>query len=214
MIVWPAKDPAEQLDYSWTPPLDDGDAIATFTATITSGSAIKDSDSATDSIATVWISGGTADEKTYFNLVAMTDGGRTFREVAMLPVIDRASELIGEFRIRCPMFAAIDDGVVSYWLAEAASVVGSSWPADAVLPAKALYAAHMMQASGLLASAIPAGVTSFKSGTFSATVSDSLASLTGLDATPHGREFAVMRRRYFAGPRLAWTPPADIYNVL
>lgn len=206
MIVWPAKDPNENLDFSWTVPIDGTDTIDTFTASKTSGSVTKGTVSKTDSVGTVWISGGTADEKAYFSLTAVTADGRTFREVAMLPIIDRAAELIGEFRMRCPAFTSIDDGQVSYWLSEAGSVVDAGWPTDAVLRAKALYAAHMMASSGILSSAIPAGVTSFKSGTFSATVSDSIASLTGLQATSYGREFNTLRRRYFGGPRVAWQP--------
>lgn len=216
MIVWPAKDPAEELDFSWTVPLDTGDTIATFTADKTSGSVVKgtvDTNTA-DTVGIVWISSGTADEKAYFSLTAVTTAGRTFREVAMLPIIDRAAELIGEFRTRCPQFVSIDDGQVSYWLSEAGSVVDSGWPADVRLRAKALYAAHMMASSGVLTSAIPQGLTSFKSGTFAATVSDSVASLTGLQSTVHGREFLTLRRRYFAGPRLSWTPPTTADYVV
>lgn len=209
MIIWPAKDPADVLDFSWTVPLDTGDAIDTFTATKTSGDVVLDSQSTVGAAGIVWISGGTADEKAYFNLVAVTDLGRTFREVGLLPVIDRASELIGEFRQRCPAFSAIDDGQVGFWLADAGAVVGTNWPSDVILPAKALYAAHMMASAGVLPGAIPAGVTSFKSGTFSATVSDSIASLTGLKATSYGREFLLMRKRYFAGPISAWESPVS-----
>ena len=34
MIVWTAKDPAEVADYTWSPDLDAGDTIATFTASL------------------------------------------------------------------------------------------------------------------------------------------------------------------------------------
>lgn len=214
MIVWPAKDPAEELDFSWTVPLDAGDTITSFTATKTSGSVTLESQSNVGAVGTVWISGGTADEKAYFNLIAVTDEGRTFREVGLLPVIDRASELIGEFRQRCPAFSAIDDGQVSYWLADAGGAVTTAWPSSAILPAKALYAAHMMAAAGVLTTAMPAGVTSFKSGTFSATISDSIASLKGLQSTIYGREFLSLRRRYFSGPRTAWTPPTSLTDVI
>ena len=69
------------------------------------------------------------------------------------------------------------------------------------------YAAHRLAELGIGGGAVPQGVTSFKSGTFSATVSDAVAGLTGFDATVYGREFVALRRAAFAGPRMAWTPP-------
>jgi hypothetical protein len=207
MIAWPAKDPAEELDFSWTVPLDTGDSIATFTATKASGTVTKESQSNSTTIGTVWISGGTANEKAYFTLEAVTLGGRTFRESAILPIIDRAAELLGTFRMRYPAFASIDDGKISYWLADAGLVIGSNWPSDWILPAKACWTAHKLAESGALSGAVPAGLTSFKSGTFSATVSDSIAGLTGLDATVYGREFLAMRRSLFSGPIMSWNSP-------
>jgi hypothetical protein len=51
-------------------------------------------------------------------------------------------------------------------------------------------------------------VTSFKSGTFSASLSDAAASRTGYDATAYGRDFLLLRRRNFTGMMPAWNPPA------
>ncbi|WP_368655950.1 DUF4054 domain-containing protein [Novosphingobium sp. B1] len=53
-------------------------------------------------------------------------------------------------------------------------------------------------------------MTSFKSGTFSASVSDGVASRTGYDATVYGREFKQLARSLFSGPRLAWSPPSGV----
>lgn len=115
-----------------------------------------------------------------------------------------------DLKARFPAFAAVADATIDYWLADAARVVDDSWPEATFGPAKMAYAAHMMAELGFLSAggAIPAGVTSFKSGTFSATVSDKLASATGLDATVYGRQFKAMQRAAFSGPRLAWEPPA------
>lgn len=119
------------------------------------------------------------------------------------------SVLLPDFRNRYPGFAAVADASVSLWLDEGALEV-AAWPILAQDRAAMLYAAHNLAAQGLGAGAIPAGVTSFKSGTFSATVSDSAAGRTGFASTVYGREYLALARRHFAGPRLAWTPPAHV----
>jgi len=93
MITWPAKDPQEVADYSWQPPLDAGDAIATFTALTASGVSI-DSTSFTAAIATVWVSGGTATEIATFTLTVTTTGGRTFETTAILKIADSAAPVL------------------------------------------------------------------------------------------------------------------------
>lgn len=210
MIVWPAKDPAETLDFTWTVPLDGADTIASFTATVSAGAIVKDSASNTTTQVTVWISGGADGETATINLTAVTAGGRTFREVAVLPVFDRASEMLALFRLRYGAFAAVADGQIGYWLADAARLVDTTWTEASRDPAKFAWAAHMLAESGALSAAIPAGVTSFRSGSFSATIDSGVASLTGLRATSYGREFLALRHADFGGPILAWTPPAAL----
>lgn len=209
MIVWPAKDPVEELDYSWDVPLDGSDTIASFTAAVSSGTIVKGDDGKTDTRVTVWFTGGVADELATVNLTATTTGGRTFREVAVLPIIDRASQMLAMFRLRYPGFVAASDGQIGYWLADAGKQVGTSWIEATRDDAKLAWAAHQLIANGIVkvAGAIPAGVTSFKSGTFSAQVSDAVAAQQGLDATIYGREFKRLQRVNFGGPRLAWNPP-------
>lgn len=208
MIAWPAKDPADVADFTWTPDLDAGDTIATFTATISTGTIIKQgSETHTATSGTVWLQGGADRELAILALVVTTAGGRTFREGAVLPVFDRASQTLAIFRLRYPAFAAVSDGLISYRLYEALGIVGDNWPADGQIIARTAWAAHKLAEAGSLSGAVPQGLTSFKSGTFSATVSDGIASLTGLDATIYGREFIAMRRAAFSGPIMAWTPP-------
>jgi hypothetical protein len=117
-----------------------------------------------------------------------------------------------DLKARYPAFAAVADETIDLWLADAARVVDESWPEASYAPAKMAHAAHSMVEVGVLASggAIPAGVTSFKSGTFSASISDKLASATGYDSTVYGRQFKAMQRAAFSGPRLAWEPPASV----
>lgn len=210
MIVWTAKDPAEIADYTWTPDLDAGDTIATFTASVTSGTVVIDSSTRTTTTGTVWLSGGADKELALLNLTVTTAGGRTFREGAVLPVFNRAAELLALFRLRYPAFASVSDGLISYRLYDALTEVDDNWPATQRTNARLAWSAHKLAEAGSLGGAVPQGVTSFKSGTFSATVSDSVAGLTGMDATVYGREFVALRRVAFAGPRMAWTPPTAL----
>lgn len=211
MIVWPAKDPAEVLDYTWNPPLDAGDTIASFTATVSTGTVIKDSAVNTDSAVTVWLSGGADGETSTVALTATTVGNRTFREVAVLPVYDRASDLLALFRLRYGAFAGISDGVVGYWLADALQQVDTSWASGDQDPAKLAWAAHMMESLGLRSAGQSlVGITSFRSGTFSATLSNNAADRVGLAATVYGREFLMLRRRNFGGAIPAWNPPTAL----
>ncbi|MEY4838687.1 MAG: hypothetical protein RLZZ475_2546 [Pseudomonadota bacterium] len=110
-------------------------------------------------------------------------------------------------KARYPAFAAVLDATVQIWLDDAATYADATWP-DADRRAGVMaYAAHKMAELGIGTTVVPLGLTSFSSGTFKATVADKTASATGFDATVYGREFAALRRRNFAGPRLAWTPP-------
>lgn len=209
MITWPAKDPLEVLDFAWTVPLDSGDTIASRTASVSAGSITIDSSAVSGSSVVLWISGGAADEVALVSLTATTTNGRTFREAASLPVINRAAELLADFRLRYPAFANIDDGQIAYWLAKAGVEVGGNWPSAAIFPAKTALAAHRMVETGALKSAVAAGLTSFRSGDFAATVDSAVAARTGFAATIYGREFARLRRIHFGGPIPAWTPPAN-----
>lgn len=113
---------------------------------------------------------------------------------------------------RYPAFGAVLDATVQLWIDDAARYADATWPDLDRAAAVMAHAAHKMAELGLGQSAVPLGLTSFKSGTFSASVSDKTASATGLDATVYGREFKTLRDRLFRGPRLAWTPPAaDAY---
>lgn len=206
MISWPAKDPNEVLDFTWSPPLDPGDTLSSFTAVVSGGTVEIDSESNTDTTITLWLSGGTSGETGSISITALTVGGRTFREVALIPVFDRAAEVLAAFRLRYAAFSGVSDGVVSYWLADAVSNVGSNWPDDAIEPARLAYAAHMLAEQGLGTNASAQGVTALKSGTFSASVSEKQANRTSFNATIYGREYLRLARRNFGTPVLAWTP--------
>ena len=116
---------------------------------------------------------------------------------------------LSTFRTLYPAFAAVADATVEAWI-DRGDAETAAWPdtdrADAVM----LFAAHRMSASGLGTGAMVSGVTSFKSGTFSATVSDAAASRTGYGSTSYGRDFLTLQRRNFGGMTSAWVPPAAL----
>ena len=111
-------------------------------------------------------------------------------------------------KARYPAFASVADATVDYWLSEAAEDC-ASWSESLRARGEMALAAHRMAEIGIVTGAVPAGVTSFRSGTFSATVSDGVASRTGYESTVYGREFAQLARNLFGGPRLAWQPSAE-----
>ena len=114
-------------------------------------------------------------------------------------------------RLRYPAFAAVTDATIAYWLTDAARIVTDAWGDDQE-PATLALAAHNMSingAPGIATDEVTAlagsGLTSFKSGTFSAQFSEAAAaqaSAGGYAATVYGREFAIMLRRNVGGPRL------------
>lgn len=114
-----------------------------------------------------------------------------------------------QFRARYPAFDALDDAVIQTWLDEGGTET-PTWAEDTRARAVMLYAAHRLAESGQGTGNIAAGVTSFRSGSFSATVTDAAASRTGFAATVYGREYMDLMRRNFGGPRLAWQPPAYV----
>lgn len=110
-------------------------------------------------------------------------------------------------KTRYPAFNAIEDATVQYWLTDSLRTVTDSWiEADRAVAMMALAAHNMaMQGLGAAAAGVPAGVTSFRSGSFSVQVSDGAAeraSAGGYDATRYGQEFRRLRWRSKGGPRL------------
>lgn len=115
---------------------------------------------------------------------------------------------VEDVKRRYPAFDPVPDTTVALWLADAAQDC-AAWPDDYRTRGEVLRTAHSLAELGLGAGAIPAGVSSFKSGTFSATVSDNIAGATGFASTVYGREFLSLQRKLFGGPIMAWQ--ADTY---
>ena len=108
-----------------------------------------------------------------------------------------------ELKARYPAFASVADATVDVWIADAEGPVGANWDDAERANGVILFAAHNMALIGL--GGAPAGVTSFKSGTFAVTVSDKLAGASGIYATIYGRMYAELCRRLFGGARVVKT---------
>jgi hypothetical protein len=115
-------------------------------------------------------------------------------EVSIMAAVDLKAQI--------PAMNCIPDYVIDQYLARSELQVGDGFPDGLREWAVFNHAAHFMSAAGLVKGAIPAGLTSFKSGTFSATVSDTAAAQTGFDASPYGREYKRLMDSNHAGPFL------------
>lgn len=115
---------------------------------------------------------------------------------------------LADFKALYPAFAALTDTPYAAYATKAEARVGSSY-GDAQQDATELLTAHLLAINGVgqgeAANLSGVGVTSFKSGTFSATLSDAVVTAKakgGYQATVYGQQFADIQRRLFAGPRL------------
>ena len=110
-------------------------------------------------------------------------------------------------RIRYPRLATTSDGTINYWLTDAALIVTEAWGVDQE-PATLALAAHNIARNAAAAeggTAIPAGVTRFRSGSFDVSFSDSAAAASasgGYGSTPYGAEFLTYLNRNAGGPFL------------
>ena len=113
---------------------------------------------------------------------------------------------IADFRARYPAFDTIADATVQAWLDDGDAAT-AAFPDEDRPRAVMLFAAHNLQFGTEAGKIAASGLSSFKSGTFSATVSESASARTGFAATLYGRDYLNLARQ-FTGPRLAWSPPA------
>ena len=86
----PLKDPSAVLDYvfDWTEWLATGETIANYTITADTGITV-DSDSESDGVVTVWLSGGTAGENYKVACLITTTEGRADERTIWIKVVDR-----------------------------------------------------------------------------------------------------------------------------
>lgn len=84
---WPNKDPDEVLDYSidWSARLG-ADTISTSAWSVVSGTVVEGVNNKTDTVTTVWLSGGTVGENAEIHNRIVTAGGRTMDQTVYLRV--------------------------------------------------------------------------------------------------------------------------------
>lgn len=220
MPSWPAKDPHAVKDYSYTVPLDEGDSVTLMTFEKLSGDTVIDSDNSAANPAKLvaTLSGGTDGETSVFRVYWETARGRKDDAVITQLVlanetgdvtaytVPRPSDLI----IRYPAFAAVPTTTIAYWITDGQSVVTTSWLEADYRPALMALAAHNMARQGLgtggIGSGDMAGVTNFRSASFSVQFSEAAVKASaagGYDSTPYGQDFSARLRRNRGGPFLA-----------
>jgi hypothetical protein len=87
------KAPSAVTRYEWAFPVRDGDGLATFVPTVSSGTAVIDSYETEGDTGVLIVSGGTAGAVTVIGLVATTNEGETLTDTAYLPVIASTNAL-------------------------------------------------------------------------------------------------------------------------
>lgn len=212
---WPARDPDAKLDYVYTIPLDEGDSVASYSATELTGGGTLESDSRTGADVKVWLSGGEDGQTNVYRIAWTTDAGREDEAVITQLVVSNETAALegydkpgtGHFLQRYPAFASVPAGTIEYWLADAARFVDESWSQPDYAPGIMAYAAWQMARAGIggSGSSLPAGVTRFRSGAMDVAISDSVASASlkgGVAASLYEEEFCRIRRRNLGGPRL------------
>lgn len=216
-MAWPAKDPNEILDYSWSVPLDTGDSISAHTATIVSGSATIQSSFAAAGKVTAFIAGGVADQAVVIEMRATTAGGRVFEHSGQISIISSANAFEVAFKAAFPAFADTPREAIAYWHDRALRVVDARFGSDQDHAAM-LLTAHYLTVQGQGAGAEAqrhakfGGATSVKSGTLSINWDGGAGGATKsrFEATSYGLEFLPLLRAYCGGPRITATGVAPL----
>ena len=204
-LNWPAKDPDEILDYSWTPALSQGDHIVSATATRVSGSVALDATAHSDTAVTLTLSGGTDAETSAFQIRVITHGDYVLEETLYITCVASANADVAAFKRRYPSFSEVDSDTVATYLADATADVGD-W-GDLTDRAVYLLAAHNMTLNGIgsgteaeMANNGATGMTRLKSGAFEVAFSGAANTKSAYMGTRFGSQFYELLRRVKAGP--------------
>ncbi|MFT4056180.1 MAG: DUF4054 domain-containing protein [Novosphingobium sp.] len=108
-----------------------------------------------------------------------------------------------------PAFSTLTEPAYAYWAGKAEGEVGENF-GDRQQDATELLTAHKLALNGIglapgTSMLAATGATSFKSGTFSATVADSVVAQRakgGYSATVYGQQFKAIQAKLFGGPIL------------
>lgn len=114
-----------------------------------------------------------------------------------------------EFATKYPAFSTLEEPAYEAWAADAELEITATY-GDMQQKATELLTAHYLASNGIglaagISTLLTSGATSFKSGTFSATISESAVSARmkgGLRSTSYGQELRRIQSRLFGGPQL------------
>jgi hypothetical protein len=123
-----------------------------------------------------------------------------------------------DLKIRYPAFAQVDDDAITWWLNYVVGKdIDQSWGPNTGPEGQMAVAAHRMVKAGVAttggdaAGFAAAGITDFKSGTFSARISDDAvkqAISSDWSSTPYGADYELALNREKSGPRV--TSPGHV----
>lgn len=113
------------------------------------------------------------------------------------------------FKATYPAFSTLTEEPYAAWAAKAEARVGEAFGSEQQ-DATELLTAHLLALNGIgmapgAGMLAATGATSFKSGSFQASISDAVVAQRakgGYRATPWGQQFADIQRRLFGGPVL------------
>jgi uncharacterized protein (DUF697 family) len=83
-LTWTAKAPGDVYRYTWTPPLAEGDSLASYTIAVSG--AVIDSDERQGDDVIAYVSGGAAGASATFTLTGVSAQGEEFYETIYLPI--------------------------------------------------------------------------------------------------------------------------------
>ncbi|ATP19789.1 DUF4054 domain-containing protein [Sphingobium yanoikuyae] len=116
---------------------------------------------------------------------------------------------LAQFKAKCVAFTTLTEDPYAAWATDAEAEVGENY-GTYQQRATELLTAHYLAFNGVglapgTATLNATGATRFKSGTFDATISETVVAQRakgGYQATPWGQQFAEIQRRLFGMPRL------------
>lgn len=237
MKLWPAKDPDEQLKFSYdfAPDLAPAVTLEPLGTTFTpidpdiggnaAGTTIVGEDT-TGTVFTVEISGGNDGEEARWTLRVTATDGQVFEDTVALPIVSTSTLLpvahAGDYTPPTPgnllavfaEFSSVPPATIAYYLNRAARSVDTSWSEGDFAHARILLAAHLMTLGGLGTSAEAASVND-GSGQFRSMAIGSLRlerfdpgrEISTFASTRYGREFAKLLRMNRGGPIVAGAVP-------
>ncbi|KMS59981.1 hypothetical protein V474_07740 [Novosphingobium barchaimii LL02] len=116
---------------------------------------------------------------------------------------------LADFQALFPAFSTLTEAPYAAWATKAEAKVGENY-GDEQQDATEFLTAHYLASQGIGGAAgsamlLATGATSFKSGTFSASIAESVVAQRakgGYGSTPYGVEFQAIQSRLFSGPVL------------